>query len=398
MKIILLRYGELTLKLKNRKHFERKLHENVQKQLADFKLVVKKDRNRIYLVEIEQSQIPAIEEVIKRIPGIHSYAIATSCEPTVDAIKKLAFEVFDPNIQNFRVTVKRINKNFPMISNQFEREVGAHILINTDDERELKVNLQNFEQEIKIEIHHHLAFVFNKHIPAMGGLPIGTAGHALVFLSGGIDSPVAAIQAMKRGLRVTLMHFSSPPYTLDESLEKVKDLTKVLQKYDSSIKLYDMKVTDLQVAINNHCHASDQVLLLRRMMIRIAKRLMKKTKTNAIVTGENLAQVASQILPSMQITDNTCDVLILRPLLTYDKIEIIELAKEYGTYDISIRPFDDCCVIFVPKKPNLNPKLDMILKEETKINYEELITEMKYDVYTKEMLNEEKENLLTEFF
>lgn len=393
MKYILIRYGELTLKGKNRFEFERRLLNNIKNQLQDYDLKIKKDRNRIYIEKVDAHIIEEVSDILKNVPGVHSFAIADICEPTLQAIKDVALENFDRSKPEFRVTVKRLDKQFEMMSDAIQREVGAHLLINNDGLEGLKVKLKKPEQEIKIEIHKDAAYVFSKHILAIGGLPIKSSGRAVVLLSGGIDSPVAAILAMKRGLKVTLCHFSSPPYTTEKALEKVLDLTRELQKFDKSIKLFNFKVTDLQVEINKACKDSMQVVLLRRMMLRIIDNYFDRIPNRTIVTGENLAQVASQTLESMYVTNSTTPSLILRPLLTYDKQEIIELAIKYNTYDISIRPYDDCCVMFLPKNPATQPKMDVVIAEESKLDYMTFIENIECEIYDYKKLHEENEEI-----
>lgn len=396
MHYILVRYGELTLKGKNRNVFERQLLKNIKSQLKEFGLTIHKDRNRIYIDEVDSSIVEAVRERLKLIPGIHSFAVAKVCDNDLDTIKDVALAQYDTNHPEFKVVVKRIWKGYHLLSNDVERQVGAHILIHNDGLEGMKVRIKNPDQEVKIEIHEDKAYVFAKHEQGMGGLPIGTAGRAVVLLSGGIDSPVAAIEAMKRGLRVDCFHFSSPPYTNVQAFEKVKDLTRELQKYDKSIKLYDFHVADLQIGLNRNCKDSLQVVLLRRMMMRICDKFMDELGAGAIVTGENIAQVASQTLGNMTIVNSTVDRLILRPLLTYDKFQIIDLAKKYNTYEISIRPFDDCCVLFLPKSPATNAKLSKVIHEETLIDYEQMLNDINYDTFDYRDLHTE-ESVLGEY-
>lgn len=388
MHYILVRYGELTLKGKNRNVFERQLLKNIKSQLKQYQLSIHKDRNRIYIDDVSCEVVLEVKERLKLIPGIHSFAIAKVCSNDLDTIKDVALNQYDTNHPEFKVEVKRIWKGYHLVSNEIEHQVGAHILIHNDGLEGMKVRVKKPDQTVKIEIHEDKAYVFAKHEQGMGGLPIGTAGRGIVLLSGGIDSPVAAIEAMKRGLRVDCFHFSSPPYTNKQAFEKVKDLTRVLHQYDRSIKLYDFHVADLQIALNRNCKDSLQVVLLRRMMMRICDRLMDELGAGAIVTGENLAQVASQTLGNMNIVNSTVDRLILRPLLTYDKYQIIDLAKKYNTYEISIRPFEDCCVLFLPKSPATNAKLSVVLEEEAKLMYNNMVEEVEYDVYNAVTINE----------
>lgn len=398
MKVILIRFGELTLKGKNRKEFERILYNNLTKQLKSYDLVFRKDRNRIYINIEDVTKFDEITEVIKKVPGIMSFSIADICENNVDAIKQVALDNFDRTNPIFKVNTKRSNKDFPLTSQELSRQVGGHILFNNDGLENMKVDVKNPKQEINIEIQRDNAYVFHKKIMGMGGLPIGTAGRAVVLLSGGIDSPVAAIQAMKRGLKITCLHFSSPPYTSDEALNKVLDLIAVLQEYDRDIKFFDCNFSDLQLAIHQECMDKYEVTILRRMMLRQAKVLADRLKAQVIITGESLGQVASQTIEGMYVSDNTVDTLILRPLIAMDKSEIIILSKKYQTYDISIRPFEDCCTIFVPKNPATKPKLEEVVKEENRLDYMTYINNAQVDQYTFEDINEKNNSLLTELF
>ncbi len=388
MKVILIRYGELTLKGKNRKQFERQLFNNVQKQLSDFDLMFRKDHNRIYLEIKDISQYEDIKAILKIIPGIHSFSIADVTTHEMEDIKAVALANFDKSRPVFKIETKRSHKLFPMTSQEVSRAVGAHVLINNNGLEGMRVDVRNPDQLLQVEIQKDRAFVFHTTERAMGGLPIGTAGRGLVLLSGGIDSPVAAVEAMKRGLKIDCIHFSSPPYTNEQSLQKVKDLAKVLQKYDRDIKLYNAHFTEVQVAIHDHCADKYEVTILRRMMLRQASLLAKKIKATVLVTGESLGQVASQTIASMSVTNQTVDDLIIRPLITMDKLQIIELAKEIGTYEISILPFEDCCVVFLPKNPSTNPKLDEVVKEEERFDFMPMIEATHLDKDNYESLHE----------
>lgn len=396
MKYILIRYGELTLKGKNRNIFENQLLKNIKIQLQDYNLEIKKDRNRIYINQVQEEYIQEITNILKKIPGIHSFAIANICSTEIDVIKQNALDLFDTSKPIFKVKVKRLNKGYPINSNEIAKDVGAHILKTHDGLKDMKVKMKDVDQEVMIEIHRNNAYVYHKFIKGIGGLPIGTAGKAVVFLSGGIDSPVSAIMAMKRGLKVDLIHFSSPPYTTEDSLNKVKDLYKVLFKYDQDIKLYNVNIGVMQQQINQNCRDSMQIIILRRMMVRFVDMYQEMFKAKAIVTGENLSQVASQTLANMDVVNQTSNLLILRPLLTYDKDEIIIKAKEYNTYDISIRPFADCCVIFVPKAPITNAKVEIISHEEERFDYSKILKEIEIQKITKDDVKENNilENLI----
>ncbi len=386
MKKILIRYGELTLKGKNRTNFERILFNNIQKQLKDYEIDFYKDRNRIYL-EINDQDLEAIIAILKIIPGIHSFCIANQVGLTLDEIKNEALKVFDTNTPNFKVKVKRLNKNYELVSNEIERKIGAHILINNDGLTGLKVNVHDPQQIIYIEIHQTCSYVFSHFIPGFGGLPIGSSGHALVLLSGGIDSPVAAIMAMKRGLKIDCIHFSSPPYTNMQSLEKVKSLTKILQHFDQDIKLYNVNFTDVQINIHQKADDRYQVTLLRRLMLKKATLIAQQKNIKVLITGESLGQVASQTIDGMYVSDLATTCLILRPLITMDKTEIIQLSQKYHTYDISILPYEDCCVIFLPKKPSTYPQLDVVLKQESLLDAS-LVANSSYEVFDYKQLHQ----------
>ncbi len=381
MKVILIRFGELTLKGKNRKECERVLYNNIQKQLSDFELTFHKDRNRIYINIRKVEYFEEIKGIIKKIPGIHSFSIADVCEPNIETIKEVAINNFNIDMPCFKVNTKRSDKTFPLLSQEVSRIVGGAILFANDGLKGMRVDVKNPEQEINIEIQKNSAYVFHQKILGMGGLPIGTAGKSIVLLSGGIDSPVAAIMAMKRGLKITCLHFSSPPYTKQESLQKVFDLVKILQTFDKDIKLIDCNFSEIQLAIHQECQDRYEVTILRRMMLRQASRACYKMRSRVIITGESLGQVASQTIDGMFVTDNTVPNLILRPLITMDKLEIIKLAEKYKTYEISILPYEDCCVIFLPKNPATSPKLEIIEAEEEKIDFKKLIENSPIKIY-----------------
>ena len=395
MKIILIRYGELTLKGKNRKEFERILFNNIQKQLKGLEIFkFRKDRSRIYLEITGDENLIEITKRLKIIPGMHSFSVANQCENDLEAIKREALSAFDVSNPNFKIVTKRIYKDYPMLSNDVSRAVGGHVLFNNDGLPGLKVNIHNPNQLISIEIHSDCAYVFSQFQLGMGGLPIGTAGKGVVLLSGGIDSPIAAIMAMKRGVKITCIHFSSPPYTNQQSLDKVKSLIEILHHFDKDIKLYNINFSDLQLGIHQNCIDKYEITILRRMMIKKAAELANRIKTNVLITGESLGQVASQTMNGMYVSNSATDKLILRPLITMDKSEIIDFAKKYKTYEISTLPYEDCCVVFLPKNPSTNPKLEDVEKEEEKLDAN-LLNDCKYEVYKYDNLFESQlEDLL----
>ena len=392
MKVILIRYGELTLKGKNRKEFERILYNNIKKQLSDFDLKFSKDRNRIY-IELDDGVFNDTIDILKIIPGISSFSLADICENDIDEICNLAVSTFDITTPIFKVETKRSNKLFHMTSPEVSRIVGGALLKNVQG---LKVDVNNPQKIVTIEIQKDKSFVIHTTVRGMGGLPIGSSGRAMVLLSGGIDSPVAAVEAMKRGLKISCIHFSSPPYTNEKSLDKVKQLTSVLHKYDNDIKLYDVKFTEIQLAIHQNCFDKLEVTILRRMMLRAASRAARKVKAKVLITGEALGQVASQTITSMHVTDQTVDDLILRPLIMMDKSDIIEIARRIGTYEISILPYEDCCVVFLPKAPAISPKLSEVITEEAKINFDEMLDQTEINMYDYDLLNN-KEKIINKY-
>ncbi len=372
MKSLVLRYGEINLKGNNRKFFERSLISSIKKKTKGYNCRVQTLRNRT-IVEVDINQADELFEKLLKVPGIENISLADKCESDYDSIKAKVLEVFDPSKPVFRVSTKRSDKKFPYTSQEFSKLMGGEILKANDGLENMCVSMMNFEQEIGIEILKNQTYVFHKKTQAMGGLPIGTGGKGLVLLSGGIDSPVSAIEAMKRGVKVSCVHFSTPPYTTKESINKVKSLVEVLREFDEDIKFYNFNITDMQLEIKEKCDDRYTLLLMRRMMYRKTSLLCKKLKCKMIITGESIGQVASQTIESITMTNMVSEVPVIRPLITFNKEEIITLAKKYGTYDISIIPFEDACTVFAPKKPETKPVLKDVLAQEEKFDYEKYL-------------------------
>lgn len=372
MKSILLRYGEINLKGNNRKFFERCVISSIKKKTKGYKCVVQTLRNRT-IVEVKEEDANELYEKFLKIPGIENISLADKCDSDYDSIKEKVLEVFDTSKPVFRVSTKRSDKKFPHTSQEFSKLMGGEILKKNDGLNGMKVSLKDYEQEIGIEILKNHTYIFHSKSQAMGGLPIGSSGKGLVLLSGGIDSPVAAIEAMKRGIKIHCVHFSTPPYTSKESIEKVKSLVEILKEYDEDIKFYNFNITDMQVEIKEKCNDRFSLLLMRRMMYRKTSLLCKKLKCKMIITGESIGQVASQTIESITMTNMVATVPVIRPLITFNKQEIISLAKKYNTYETSIIPFEDACVIFAPKRPETKPKLEDVLLEEEKFDYEKYL-------------------------
>ncbi|MBO2536935.1 tRNA uracil 4-sulfurtransferase ThiI [Rummeliibacillus suwonensis] len=371
---ILIRYGEITTKGRNRKLFINRLKENLRYTFADIpNLRIRSERDRMYLSSNVDTEM---EELIKRLPhifGIHSFSPVAQCEPTIEEMGKLAVEIVkDMNYQGktFKVNAKRSFKKFPMDTYELQRTLGSHVLSSLPG---MTVQMKNPDIELRVEVREKAVYMMVDVISGAGGLPIGSNGKALLLLSGGIDSPVAAYYMMKRGVRVEAIHFFSPPFTSDQSLGKVKELCEKISRFGGNIRLHVIPFTEIQQKIQNSVPENVTMTSTRRMMMKVADVVRKEIDAKAIVTGENLGQVASQTLESLAAINAVTTTPILRPLITFDKLEIIEVAKKIGTYDISIRPFEDCCTVFTPANPKTKPRIDKMNYYESFTDFDELI-------------------------
>ncbi|MCL2587254.1 MAG: tRNA 4-thiouridine(8) synthase ThiI [Firmicutes bacterium] len=358
--VILARYGEIHLKGNNKGLFLRRLLANLQKRI-DGK--VKHEGERIIISDYKDEK-STLGRVTKTF-GIVSASPAFVLSSTPDAITKYLETLIVPG--TFKVNINRADKKFPIKSPEFAPQCGG-IILNANPTA--TVNLHNPDSTINIDIRQGNTYIYTKVIEGVGGLPVGVSGRAIVLLSGGIDSPVAAWLAAKRGLSVDFIHFATPPYTSELALDKVRKLQEILEDSVGKSKLYVIPFTEISMAIRKHCSPEFMITLMRRFMVRIADRM----QADCIITGENLAQVASQTIQGIT-SNNFCATRlpILRPLITYDKSEIISLAKKIGTYEISIVPHEDCCSVFVPRNPIIAPKLKQVLAEEEKLDAEILI-------------------------
>ena len=276
----------------------------------------------------------------------------------------------DTKFNTFKVETDRADKSFPISSMDFSRRIGALILKNIDN---IKVDVHNPEYLLKIEIREDYTYIYHKEISASGGYPVGVAGKGLLMLSGGIDSPVAAYLAMKRGIKVECVYFESPPHTSIMAKNKVKKLVELLTKYEPSITLHVIKFTDIQEAIYKNIDPTYMITIMRRMMYRISEKIMEKTSCLCLINGESVGQVASQTLTSMRVINSVTNVPVIRPVACLDKLEIIDISKKIGTYETSILPYEDCCTIFLPKHPVINPDIDKAVLYEKSFDYESLI-------------------------
>lgn len=374
MKIVLIvRYGEISLKGKNRHQFENRLLNNMRAALKDLpKRQIKKTYGRIY-VEVNEDADLVIERLVK-VFGIHSLSLAEAAFLDLSAIQETAFKQME-KIQlpgTFKVETSRPYKRFPLKSPEVSREVGGYVLEKLP---EWKVDVHRPQVTINVEIREEGAFVYSGDVKGLGGLPVGSTGKALLLISGGIDSPVAGWLAMKRGVQPIGLYFHSPPFTSERAKDKVVDLGRVLTSYGRSFKLYINHFTEIQKTIRKVCPEEFYVTLMRRMMFRIGEIVATEEKALALVTGENLGQVASQTLESMMAINEVTNLPVLRPLITMDKLEIMDLARKIGTYDISIQPYEDCCTLFLPKHPATKPNLVKVREAEKALDIEGLIEE-----------------------
>ncbi|MGG1575561.1 tRNA uracil 4-sulfurtransferase ThiI [Fictibacillus sp. NRS-1165] len=373
---IVIRFGELSLKGKNRRHFESQLRETVRKKLSVFpNAAVLKSYDRI-LVEINGEDHEKMIAKLQEVFGIHAISLAIRTESEIEAIKEAALAAFLENEtapKTFKVSARRSDKHFPIGSMELNRHVGGYILSHTDN---VSVDVHHPDVDVKVEVKDNGTFISCKTYPGAGGLPIGVGGKAILMLSGGIDSPVAGYLTMKRGVRLEAVHFHSPPFTSDRAKQKAEDLMQELTRFGGKMKLHVVHFTKIQQIIKEKIPAGYSMTIMRRMMLRITERLAEERNAMAIANGENLGQVASQTMYSMHTINEVTNLPIIRPVVTMDKLEIIDISQKIGTYDISIRPYEDCCTIFVPAAPKTKPKRDKANHFEQNIdNMEELIEE-----------------------
>ncbi|WP_217971376.1 tRNA uracil 4-sulfurtransferase ThiI [Staphylococcus xylosus] len=379
---ILVRYGELTLKGANRKIFVNKLRSNVKRSLMPLQgYTVKANRDRMYIELAEGADIEEMCNRLKKVFGIYSISPVLKIDKTVEAAKELAVRFAKEYAQDdtFKIDVKRSDKNFPYDTYELQRTLGGAVLSETDH---LGVDVHNPDHVIKVEVRLDAIYMYDQVIAGSGGLPVGTGGKTLLMLSGGIDSPVAGIEVMRRGVTVEAIHFHSPPFTSEKAKEKVIELTRILSEHVGPIKLHIVPFTALQKQVNKEVHERYTMTTTRRMMMRVADKVVHDIGAHAIVNGENLGQVASQTLKSMYAINHVTSTPILRPLLTLDKEDIVKKAKDIGTFDVSIQPFEDCCTIFTPKNPVTEPELEKVEKYESGYDFEPLVQQAADEIET----------------
>lgn len=370
---LLVRYGELTLKGTNRKMFVNQLKDNVKRALIPLRgYHVKGKRDRMYIELSPEADINEIIQRVSKVYGIKSISPVIKIDKNEEKINQSAIQLSQDFVKGstFKVDVKRVDKSFRLDTYELQRQVGGAILKENNN---ITVNVKNPDYEIKIEVRMDAIYIYEKVIAGAGGLPVGTGGKTLLMLSGGIDSPVAGIEVMKRGVTVEAIHFHSPPFTSEKAKDKVIELTRILAERVGPIKLHLVPFTEIQKQINKVVHPRYTMTSTRRMMMRISDKVVHQINANAIVNGENLGQVASQTLKSMYAINHVTATPVLRPLLTLDKEDIIKKAKELGTFETSIQPYEDCCTIFTPKNPVTEPDFDKVVKYENVFNFDEMI-------------------------
>ena len=372
---LILSFGEMALKGKNRKTFNDLLYKHVRKQLKSHPDVfVKKHFDHIE-VELNGNDAVNVADRLQHVFGIHSIRAAIIVDNDMEKIREGALQVLRGEAEGantFKISAKRKNKQFPLNSMELNQDIGGYILKNTED---VKVDVHHPDMDIKIEVLSETTRIYGKTIKGAGGMPAGSAGKVLLLLSGGIDSPVAGYQMMRRGATVEAIHFHSPPYTSDRARQKVIDLAEKLLDFGVNLKLHIVPFTEAQIAIRDRMPENYRMTIMRRMMLRIAEKIAEREQALALVTGESLGQVASQTLESMNTINEVTNMPILRPLVAMDKLDIIDIAKKIDTYDISIRPYEDCCTLFLPRAPKTKPDRKHANQFEKNLPIDELVNQ-----------------------
>lgn len=373
---VLVRFGELMLKGKNKKLFINKLVHHTKNKFKNLEVSFDLRHDQFFLEFDEKLELEVIKR-LKEIPGIHSFSVVYTTTKELEDIKELALSVLKKELDNnkkysFKIESKRADKNYYLTSQEFTKEIAPMILNETNN---LVVDVKNPEVILKINIRLDQVFMYLSSIKGMGGFPATIAGKGLLMMSGGIDSPVAAVLAIKQGILVELIHFESTPLTPLESINKVSDLAGKLAKFlpNGKIRLHVVPFFKIHEAILNNISDSYVITIMRRIMYKIAETYANNHDIDVLVNGESVGQVASQTLSSMKVVENVTNIPIIRPLATYDKSDVIDIAKNIDTYNISVRPFNDCCSIYVPKSPVINPTIKRALQEELKFDFEPLI-------------------------
>lgn len=386
-KIVIIKYGELSTKSDNINFFLKILKDNVDKKLFDIDHTIKYDYGRMV---IYSSDYKLVEQRLKEVFGIHEICIGYVIkDKDLNNIKNEVINIIkEKEFDTFRVTVKRSDKTYPGTSVDIAKEIGAHILRNTNNK---KVLMNNADLDVNVEIRINEVFIYFTGEKGLGGYPVSTMGKGLLMLSGGIDSPVAGYLAIKRGVRLEAIYFDSPPHTSPMALKKVKDLARKLAKYNGEVKIHVINFTKIQEEIIKNIPNYYLITIMRRMMYQISAMIAARTNAHIIVNGESIGQVASQTLKSMQVINEAIKLPVIRPVCCLDKLEIIDIAKKIDTYDISIEPYEDCCTIFVPDHPVIHPDIKLVREYENLVDFKTLMHEaisneqiIKVNVFDKE--------------
>ncbi|MBN2795239.1 MAG: tRNA 4-thiouridine(8) synthase ThiI [Clostridia bacterium] len=375
METIVLRYGEIGLKGKNRDVFENALVRDIREKTKHMdEVTIKRYHGRMY-VDYESYDYDEIVDILTHTFGIVSISPVKKCDVTLEDMMAEAKSQVEELIQSmgsftFKVEARRSNKGFYLTSPEIMKHVGGYI--NQTFLDQLRVDVHHPEIVVNIEVREHV-YIYTKSIPGQGGMPYKTAGKGMLLLSGGIDSPVAGYLMAKRGVQLEAVHFHSYPFTSDRSKEKVLDLARKLTKYVGQIRVHSVNILEIQRAIGEHCPSEEMTILSRRFMMAIAERIANRRKYKSLITGENIAQVASQTMEGLTVTNSRVKLPVFRPLIAYDKVDIIKVAKKIDTYETSILPFEDCCTVFLPEKVVIKPVLEDIEASEAKLDVEDLI-------------------------
>ena len=371
--LLLLRYGEIHLKGKNRSYFERILLSNIRHSVKDFECCVESINGRYLVSGYEAREEKKIISKLQKVFGLVSLSRAVEFDTDMAEIER-QLKSLKINANTFRVSVARADKTFPLKSSELEPLFGGFVLSANP---RLRVSLKNYDVDVIVEIRENKkTYIISEKIPCFGGMPVSTAGKGLLLLSGGLDSPVAGFQMAKRGMSLSAVHFHSYPYTSDQAKQKVVELRNILQDFTGNMKLYCVKFTHIQEEIHKKCDEEYMITIMRRIMMRVAERLCHQHKLQAIITGESLGQVASQTIEGMISTESVLkNTPLFRPLISFDKIETMDIAQRIGTYETSILPYEDCCTVFLPKNPLIKPNLRKVEEQEKRLDIDALVDE-----------------------
>ncbi len=380
--ILIVRAGEVALKGMNKPYFERMLVDRIKANLKKISEVGKDKDIDIYrhegLIYVKADKALDIDEIIHetvKVFGVASVSKAVEAESDLDAIGAEAVRymkalIEERGIKTFKVEAKRADKNFPVKSPEIGRIIGAKVLVGC---KVLKVDVHDPDVLLKVDVRHDVSYIYDSKVNGLGGLPLGTNGKGMTLLSGGIDSPVATWMMAKRGMMIEAVHYHSYPYTSERAREKVIELAQIVSQYTGRFKMHVINLLPIQEEIVKNCPEEETTIHVRRFMMRIAEKLAKEAECQALITGEDLGQVASQTAEALVVTDSVVSMPVFRPLIGMDKIEIMDRAQEIGTYEKSIEPYEDCCTVFLPKHPATKPRLEKILESESRLDIETLV-------------------------